>query len=86
MPTADNILRFTNRWYKEGFDATIEYLIDNSYIIRIFRPEYFIATKLEAFNNRGKKDGLTSSDFEDIIFVLNSRSVIWKEMAEAPLH
>lgn len=43
------------------------------------RPEYFIATKLEAFKGRGKKDGRTSSDFEDIIYVLNNRSTIWEE-------
>jgi hypothetical protein len=30
-----------------------------------------------------KNDGRTSSDFEDIIFVLNNRNTIWKEIQEA---
>jgi hypothetical protein len=49
-------------------------------IIRIFQPAYFIATKLEAFKGRGKGDGRMSSDFEDIVFVLNNRNAIWDEM------
>ena len=38
------------------------------------------ATKLEAFKSRGKNDGRTSTDFEDIVFVLNNRSTIWEEL------
>jgi predicted nucleotidyltransferase len=83
MPTEGSIPGFTNRWYKEGFTTAMEHRLDNTHAIFIFRPEYFIASKLEAFKNRGENDGRTSTDFEDIIYVLNSRSVIWKEMAES---
>ena len=82
MPTEGSIPGFTNRWYKEGFTTAMEHRIDKTHAVFIFRPEYFIASKLEAFKNRGENDGRTSTDFEDIIYVLNSRSVIWKEMAE----
>lgn len=47
------------------------------------KPEYFIATKLEAYKGRGERDGRTSSDFEDIVYVLNNRTTIWQELENA---
>jgi len=32
---------------------------------------YFIASKIEAFKSRGQNDEHTSTDFEDIVFVLD---------------
>ena len=40
-------------------------------------------SKLEAFLQRGKNDGRTSTDFEDIIFLLENRSTIWEELNNA---
>ncbi|MRG46806.1 hypothetical protein GFS24_16925 [Chitinophaga sp. SYP-B3965] len=83
MPTDQTILGFSNRWYKAAFATSIDILIDGDYSFRILRPDYFIATKLEAFKGRGKNDGRTSSDFEDIIHVLNNRTTIWDEIQQA---
>lgn len=80
MPTSEKILGFSNKWYPAGFANSKTQKLDEIHPIRIFSPEYFIATKLEAFKNRGNNDGRTSQDFEDIVFVLNNRSSIWKEM------
>lgn len=57
--------------------------LDEHYIIKIFQPVYFLATKMEAFNNRGGGDGRWSSDFEDIVYVLNNRNSIWEELQAA---
>lgn len=83
MPTDEKILGFSNRWYIKGFDNAIQYAIDEMHKVKIFSPPYFIASKLEAFKNRGKKDGRLSEDFEDIVFVLENRSTIWEEMKNA---
>lgn len=83
MPTSDKILGFANRWYEEAFQHAEEVAIDKDYNIRIFSAPYFIATKLEAFKDRGDNDGRLSSDFEDIVYVLNNRSTIWQEMGAA---
>lgn len=87
MPTSADILGFTNKWYQKGFANAIDYRLTANerehYIIRLFSPEYFIATKLEAFNNRGQFDGRTSSDFEDIVYLLNNRTTIWQELQYA---
>ena len=55
----------------------------NGTIVKIFSPAYFIGSKLEAFHDRGKKDGRISSDFEDIVYILNSRNAIWDELNAA---
>ena len=83
MPMEESILGFLNRWYVEGFRTAIEYPIDDQYPIKIFTAPYFIASKLEAFNARGKGDGRTSTDFEDIVFVLENRRFVWQEMKVA---
>lgn len=81
MPTSEVPLGFSNRWYIPGFRSAIKHQLSDETEVRILAPEYFLATKLEAFKNRGKGDGRTSTDFEDIIFFLNNRSVIWDELA-----
>ncbi|QNL51927.1 hypothetical protein H8S90_10290 [Olivibacter sp. SDN3] len=83
MPTSDQILGFSNKWYIPGFSNAIAYTLDEEYIIKIFAPSYFLATKLEAFKNRGHRDGRTSTDFEDIVYFLNNRSSIWEELRNA---
>lgn len=85
MPISEDILGFSNKWYKEGFDSAIDYTIDEHHSVKIFSPPYFLATKIEAFKSRGKNhqgeyDGRTSDDFEDIVFVLENRLAIWEEI------
>lgn len=80
MPTDETILGFSNQWYKEGFRTAVNFHIDELHTVNVFTAPVFIATKLEAFKNRGNKDGRLSSDFEDIIFVLENRSTIWEEL------
>ncbi len=84
MPTHDEAIGFSNRWYPAGFVHAIGYDLGGGDHIRIFSAPYFIASKLEAFKSRGKNDGRTSTDFEDIVFVLENNSRIWEEMSGAP--
>jgi predicted nucleotidyltransferase len=85
MPTSEKILGFSNRWYTDGYKYAIDYVIDNLHTVKIFTVAYFIASKLEAFNSRGKNDGRMSTDFEDIIFVLNNRQTVWQDFENAPI-
>jgi predicted nucleotidyltransferase len=80
MPTNDSSIGFTNLWYPEGFQNAIDYVIDNICKVKILSAPYFIATKLEAYKGRGENDGRTSHDFEDIIYVLENRELIWEEI------
>jgi len=51
--------------------------------IRLLPAPYFLATKLEAFECRGKNDYLMSRDMEDIVTVLDGRSEIVSEVQKA---
>jgi predicted nucleotidyltransferase len=82
MPTQSDILGFNNKWYQPGFENSISYNLSESEI-KIFSPPYFLASKLEAFIDRGNYDGRTSKDFEDIVFVLQNRSSIWSELVDS---
>ncbi|MBA2501062.1 MAG: nucleotidyl transferase AbiEii/AbiGii toxin family protein [Chitinophagaceae bacterium] len=83
MPTGKNTLGFTNAWYEQGYATAMTHALDKNYSVRIFQPVYFLASKMEAFNDRGGGDGRWSSDFEDIVYVLNNRNSIWKELQAA---
>ncbi len=80
MPTNDPSIGFTNIWYPEGFENAVNYKMDERSVVKILSAPYFIATKLEAHKDRGQNDGRTSQDFEDIIYVLENREVIWEEI------
>jgi len=67
-----------NKWYKVGFKNLQTATIDNEEI-SILSPPCFLATKFEAFNNRGT-DYRTSHDFEDIFYVLDNRTTIVEEI------
>lgn len=77
MPTEDSSIDFGNKWYPEGFHNAVDYLLEENCSIQILSAPYFIATKIEAYKGRGKNDGRTSQDFEDIIYVLENRQNFW---------
>jgi hypothetical protein len=52
--------------------------------VRIFSLPYFLASKIEAFSDRGHGDFLTSPDMEDIITVLDGSETAAAEISSAP--
>jgi predicted nucleotidyltransferase len=84
MPTGENVLGFKNKWYPEGYKNSVVVDVDEQHSIRIFSLPYFIASKLDAFMDRGKNDGRTSSDFEDIVYVMEYSRTIWEQLKSAP--
>lgn len=79
MPCDEQILGFSNKWYKE---AIKNYSLVNlaGTEIRVVSAPYFIATKIEAFLGRGNNDFFGSPDMEDIITVLDGRSEVISEI------
>ena len=76
MPTKDEILGFSNKWYLDGIENKIMYPLPGGNVIYIFPTEIYLAAKLEAFNSRGKDDLRQSPDFEDIIYILDNNQDI----------
>jgi len=71
MPDDESILGFSNSWYKSGRKNKEAIALPNGTSIFIFPVEYFLASKIEAFNKRGKHDYFGSKDMEDIVTVLD---------------
>ena len=66
-----------NPWFAPGFSLK-ESLDIEGLTIQILPLPYFIATKFEAYNSRGKNDPRTSQDFEDIVYILDNRTDLTK--------
>ena len=83
MPTDENILGFSNRWYLEDIENEITKILPDGTEIFVFPPEYYVATKLEAYKSRGGNDLRQSHDFEDIIYILDNCPDLLKDIAIA---
>ncbi|MEO8386349.1 MAG: hypothetical protein ABI583_13960 [Betaproteobacteria bacterium] len=81
MPTDPKILGFSNRWYIHAIETATRLALPSSRRIRLISATAFIATKFEAFNDRGKRDLLGSHDLEDILNVLEGRPALVAEIA-----
>lgn len=73
MPTDTNILGFANRWYPLAMETAQVVALPNAMKIRLIAAPVFMATKFEAFADRGRGDLLGSHDLEDIVNVLDGR-------------
>lgn len=71
MPTDKRYIQFTNRWYKPGVKNREKYVLPNGRTIYILPALYFVATKIEAINSRAGSDYRGSTDFEDVVYILN---------------
>lgn len=83
MPDNQEILGFSNRWYKAAISEASEVSLPSGAVIQVVSPAYFIATKFEAFAGRGKGDYF-SHDLEDIVFVMENRSSLVIELMDSP--
>jgi predicted nucleotidyltransferase len=81
MPAEESQFGSSNKWYKIGFeDLWQTKALDEE--IRILSAPAYLATKFEAFIDRGG-DYRTSHDFEDIIYILDNRMTIVYEVEKA---
>lgn len=71
-----------NRWFASGFDLAFIHSLDEI-DIKLLPLPYFLATKFDAFFDRGIKDLWASHDFEDIIYLLNYASDIAAQIIHA---
>jgi predicted nucleotidyltransferase len=79
MPST-GILGFSNRWYPAVIAEAQCHRLPGGPEIRLISPACFLATKLEAFANRGRGDYQGSHDLEDVVAVLDGRPTIEDEI------
>jgi hypothetical protein len=82
MPATAEIFGFSNKWYPTAVAQAQRYQLADGPSIRLISPSCFLATKLEAFANRGQGDFL-SHDLEDVIAVIDGRPTMEKEIESA---
>lgn len=83
MPDDENVLGFSNRWYKAAMETATTYQLTSELTIQLVTPVYFLATKLEAYKGRGQGDALSSRDIEDILNLVDGRKELVDEMRSA---
>ena len=80
MPTDPAILGFANRWYDHALENSTAFVLPSGRRIKILKPPHFFAAKLEAFQSRGIGEMRLSSDFEDVVYLLDNRPEIVNEV------
>ena len=83
MPTDKAVLGFGNRWYEEAVRTAVTHVLPSGTSIRLISAPVFMATKLEAFADRGHGDFLASHDLEDITTIVDGRPELGDEAAVA---
>ncbi len=83
MPTDPGILGFANRWYPMAMTTAERRVLPSGTAIRLIAAPLFVATKFEAFRDRGNEDILGSHDLEDIINVIDGRPELPLEIARS---
>ncbi len=83
MPAGGEYLGLNTTWFREAVDTAKTIQIGDA-MLRIVEPAAFLATKLEAFNDRGDSDYLASHDLEDVITVVDGRRHIVEDVRLAP--
>ena len=73
MPVSEMVLGFSNRWYESAMREAVAVQLEKGLEIRLVSPAHFVATKLEAFEDRGRGDYLESHDLEDVLSVVDGR-------------
>lgn len=72
----------SNQWFKPGFQQAKDYDLDEI-TIQILPLPYFLASKMDAFFDRGLKDLYGSHDFEDILYIFNYNTNLEKQILSA---
>lgn len=83
MPMDSSVLGFANRWYPLAVGTAQELRLSTGVAIRLISAPAFMATKFDAFFDRGRSDVLGSHDLEDIVNVLDGRPELVSEIALA---
>ncbi len=84
MPANEDLGEWRSEWFSEALVTSEPIKIEGNIAVNVVTAPFFIATKLEAFSDRGKEDFYGSHDLEDIITVLDGRSSIVTEIESAP--
>ncbi len=83
LPIDGGFLGFRSRWFSQAVATSQTSEIAPGLTIRVISPVYLLATKLEAFDDRGNEDFLASRDLEDVLTLVNGREELIAEISSS---
>jgi len=83
MPSGESALGFHNRWYDQVLADPLEIAVAPDLRVHIASPIAFLATKFDAFADRGEGDYMGNADFEDIVTVMAYRDDVADRILQA---
>lgn len=87
LPVQAEILGFSNRWLSQGAQTAIPAKLPSGRLIYTFDLIHLVATKIEAFEDRGRRDPMMSRDLEDIVMLFDGVSQFPDELrGKLPVH
>ena len=81
MPTSPSVFGFANRWYAEVVQTAQSVTLPSGAELRVIAAPYLLATKFEAYADRGAGDIYGSRDLADIVTLLDRRPELLDEIA-----
>ena len=85
MPLDGEILGFSNQWYPLVMDTAVSVDLTAGVVIRTAHPTALLATKWEAFLDRGGDDPFGSHDLEDLLMLIAGRPELTDELQSLPM-
>ena len=83
LPKDSAALGMNSKWFHEVLACSKDVDMGEECKARVITPALFLATKLEAFKDRGKGDYLMSRDLGDIVTLIDGRATIVEDVAGA---
>lgn len=84
MATTSAALGFSSQWYAEAFITAELMTLPDGSTIKVISSPLFLATKLDAWRDRGKGD-YYAQDIEDILAVIDGRAALVEEVQQSSL-
>lgn len=81
MTTTAQAMGFSDRWYAEAFQTAEPMALPDGSTIRVIRAPLYLATKLNAWHDRGHRDFL-AQDLEDILAIIDGRPALPDEVRQ----
>ena len=84
LPVREEVLGWRSQWFEQALHAAQAVDIEG-HVVKVVTAPFFVAMKLEAFEDRGNGDFIGSTDFEDVICLFNGRRNVVDEIMAEPI-
>lgn len=80
---ASEFLGMNSKWFSVVVISAVSLHLGEGIVARVISAALFLATKLEAFSDRGEGDYYGSKDIEDIVTLVEARATIVQDVRDS---